>query len=435
MSARYSQPDPRRFGRRLTPLDALEPIGVGSAEVESLSSYVQRLSWAHGGMPGQLVHRVLRWLDQRDYESVGKWALRPGRLRIGFNNNSFSLADTWIRLIHQVTGRADLPPMTTRDWDHRFPTRGFEASSLGWCALCLKEDAEPYHRLAWMVQPVRVCLKHGRALQRQCRRCGKMPAVLHDRSHTIRCPWCAGDLRLADESLPLVPRDHFDFWVAAEIGKIVATAGQCHRTISWDPRRAFGRICEAHRLTPGAFARALGTGKLTTWCWLQGKARPSLPSALRVYHRFGLSLAAHLAGEPRSNGLTEPRQIEFHLRSRRPARAIDWDAIRRELLAVLRKSISDAPTLLAVSQRLTIARRTLRVHESALCLQIAQRRRLRVRLEADQRAELLSGELRTALIEFRSRGKDPTWRELAAAIGRPKLFNSAYARRILSHAR
>jgi hypothetical protein len=68
-------------------------------------------------------------------------------------------------------------------------------------------------------------------------------------------------------------------------------------------------------------------------------------------------------------------------------------------------------------------------------MQIAGRHRQRVRLEADQRAELLSRELRTALSEFRSRGKDPTWRELAAAIGRPKLFNSAYARRILYHAK
>jgi len=287
-----------------------------------------------------------------------------------------------------------------------------------------------------LVQPMRVCLIHGRTLQRQCRRCGKMPAVLHDRSHVIRCPWCAGDLRLADESLPLVPRDHFDFWAASEIGAIIATASQCQRTINWDPHLAFRAICDAHRLTPGAFARAIGTGKLTTWCWLQGKARPSLPSALRVYHRFGLSLAAHLTGkQPLPDGPPSPRQGEIHLRSRRRARAIDWESIRRELFAELQRPISEAPTLLAVSRRLDLARRTLRVHASELCAQIAQRHRQRVRLEADQRAALLSAELRAALKAFRSRRKDPTWRELAAAIGRPNLFNSTYARRILFDAK
>lgn len=120
---------PRRLGRRLTSLGALKPIGVGSAEVESLNSYVQRPYWAHGGMPRQLVHRVLRGLDQRDYESVSKWALRLGQLRIGFNYNRFSLADTWIRLIQragvQDQTRKEGPPAKSLgaapsipEWEH-----------------------------------------------------------------------------------------------------------------------------------------------------------------------------------------------------------------------------------------------------------------------------------------------------------------------------
>jgi transcriptional regulator with XRE-family HTH domain len=229
-----------------------------------------------------------------------------------------------------------------------------------------------------------------------------------------------------------VPRDHFDFWVAAEVGAIIAAAGQCHRTFSWEPQRAFRALCKEHRLTPGEFARAIGTGKLTTWCWLNGKARPSLGSALRVYHRFGLSLAAALVGvAPQGKAGHEARQGEIHLRSRRRARRIDWQAIQDELMSELRRPIGAAPTLLAVSQRLDIARRTLRVHEPALCRQIASRHRERVRLEAALRAESLAAEMRAAISVFRSHAMVPTWRELEEAMGRPNLFNSSYARQIV----
>lgn len=256
--------------------------------------------------------------------------------------------------------------------------------------------------------------------------------MLHDRSHVTRCPWCAGDLRAIDERLPIIPREHFDFWAATEIGAIVAAAGQCHRALRWNPQLAFRALCTEHRLTPGAFARAIGTGKLTAWCWLKGNTRPTLGSALRVYHRFGLSLVTALLGEaPRRAAGPEPRQGEIHLRSRRRPRQIDWKAIHRELKAELGRPISVAPTLLAVSERLDIARRTLRAHEPALCRHIASRHRERVRLEAAQRAEVLAAQIRDALRVFRSQGIAPTWRELGAAMGRPNLFNSDYARQVV----
>ena len=46
---------------------------------------------------------------------------------------------------------------------------------------------------------------------------------------------------------------------------------------------------------------------------------------------------------------------------------------------------------------------------------------------------MLSKEIRQALQEFREIGVFPTWRQLAVAVGRPTLFNSAYARRILKN--
>ena len=413
-------------------MESIEPLAIGTAEGESLSSFVQRLCRQNGGMPGQLVFRQLSWLDKGRRDRVGAWSPRPGRLRIGFNNNCFSLADVWVRVICQLTGRADLPQLTTRGWDHLFPTRGFAHGSLCWCARCLGRATDPYHPLAWMVQPVRVCVGCCTVLQRHCVRCGRKPPVLHDRSHITRCPWCAGDLRAADESLPIVPRDHFDFWAATEVGAIIAAAGQCHRTFRWDPQRAFRAICTEHRLTPGAFARAIGTGKLTTWCWLNGKTRPSLGSALRVYHRFGLSLIAALIGEAHRRGAApDARQGEIHLRSRRRPRQIDWPAIQRKLNAELGRPISAAPTLLAVSEQLDIARRTLRAHEPVLCRQIASRHRERVRLEAAKRAEVLAAQIRAAVRVFHSQGLAPTWRELGAAMGRPNLFNSAYARQVV----
>src|SRR5690606_17145240 len=122
----------------------------------------------HGSRPGQLVFRVFTWLDQSKSRNVGRWSPDRGRFLLGNNINGFNQADSWLRVLQLVTQRSDLSYLTTRGWDHNFPTRGFLASHLAWCPICLSTDPTPYHRFLWMLHAVRVCVVHRAPLQRRC---------------------------------------------------------------------------------------------------------------------------------------------------------------------------------------------------------------------------------------------------------------------------
>ena len=406
----------------------LEPLGVGTAGCESLSSYVQRLAVAHGCLPGQLVFRLLTWLDLGKQEMIGQWQRRPGRVRIGKNNNSFLHAVIWLQLLQRVTNRCDLTYLTTRAWDHLFPTRGFQRASLAWCPLCLAEDKEPYHRLSWMFQSSRLCPRHRIPLKTRCVRCGRLPPIVHERSAVTMCPWCAGDLRLADCSSKIYSGE-FDYWAAQEVGQIVAQSVDWHRPLSWNPAEALSRLARTERISDAAaLGRYIGTSKITAWYWLAGKARPSLPMALHVYHRFGASLAAELSGQPPVFKPALVSQPEFHLRQRKAKQHRNWNDIGRHLLAELSKPPMEDTSVTSIGAWLDIDPRTLRRHFPKLCIKLARRRRKLIRANAERRLRSVKIEIAGAAGQLSQQGAPVDQHSVAGLLNRPGLFCRPSAR-------
>src|SRR4051794_27276870 len=111
-------------------LGSLQPIGIGTPECEAMSSYVQRLAAANGTFPGQLVHRVLGWLQQEKPRKVGAWNEHPRSVYLGRNNNAFGLAATWVNLLAQVLPGPPLVCLTANQWALAFPSRGFLHATL-----------------------------------------------------------------------------------------------------------------------------------------------------------------------------------------------------------------------------------------------------------------------------------------------------------------
>lgn len=161
-------------------LAAPAPIGIGTADCEALSSYVQRLALGNGTFPGQLAHRLLAWLQDGRPREIGSWHEHPRSLFLGRNINAFELADTWLRLLKMVLPTHTLARLSANPWAVAFPSRGFLRSHLAWCPDCLSTDRVPYHRLVWTLQPVTGCLIHSAVLADRCFRCTRRLPVVHD---------------------------------------------------------------------------------------------------------------------------------------------------------------------------------------------------------------------------------------------------------------
>src|SRR6266568_2377770 len=105
-------------------LYCLAPLGVGTVEVESLTSYIQRLAWAYRVNPRVLVAEVLLPHLRNMYYSD------PGRLGSFSRTRSMSIngigevARDWAETLEQLTMRSDLRLLTLHPWADGLPAWG-----------------------------------------------------------------------------------------------------------------------------------------------------------------------------------------------------------------------------------------------------------------------------------------------------------------------
>jgi len=95
-------------------LSHLPPIGVGTALVESLSSYINRLAWAYRVNARTLVaYEVLPHLSGSHYVQAGPLRLGGfGRTRSMVVNGASLVAYDWAATLGQLTMRSDLRQLT-----------------------------------------------------------------------------------------------------------------------------------------------------------------------------------------------------------------------------------------------------------------------------------------------------------------------------------
>ena len=405
------------------------PIGIGTPDVEALSSYIQRLACWHQTLPGQLLHRYLAHVAVNDATYLGRWRRRTGVVRLHWSLNGFGHADAWLRVLEAVTRRSELRGLTTRNWDDTFGPRNLLAQSLRWCPQCLRSDARPYHRLIWLMQPTAVCLRHGCRLAQRCPKCERPVAVIHERSTPTTCPWCASSILL--RSTLLRSPEPEEMMIARQLGSLPANPPIRPRQLMGPRLRA---ICKKRGVPHPAFlARLLGTGKVTCWGWWNGNVAPSLPWCLRICSALCVDfLEAHCRAHMTSTTLPSSHQLSFAVASRRGARQHDWSEIRKLLATEARAPRMHARSLLAIASFVEIAPRTLRVHEPDLCRTIGRNYRAKMHSLAENSLNKLEREITRALGAAAKRGLPISQRIIGSILGKPGIFSRPTARRRLA---
>jgi TniQ len=99
-------------------LYSLEPIGVGTSLVESLTGYIARLAEAHSVSVGDLVGRALAQLARAE-DPIITVAAKAGRIDAhGFHASGYSIngvanrAAKWVHALEGATTRRDLRYLT-----------------------------------------------------------------------------------------------------------------------------------------------------------------------------------------------------------------------------------------------------------------------------------------------------------------------------------
>jgi hypothetical protein len=182
-------------------LYSLQPVGVGTGLVESLTGYVARLAEAHSVSVGDLVGRLLSDLASPKGGLVTAGAKAARVDGHGFRACSYAIngvtdrAATWVDALEAATTRRDLRCLTLLPFRHALPDHLFRQRR-AWCMLCFEQwranGQIVYEPLLWAIAMASHCTIHARPLDSICRHCARSLSPLGVFSRPGYCEVCDG---------------------------------------------------------------------------------------------------------------------------------------------------------------------------------------------------------------------------------------------------
>jgi len=222
-------------------LYSLEPIGIGTPETESLTSYVSRLAEAHSVRVRELVvHELLPFLGRPHLADARNANLLTAfwRNETRALNGTRTLARKLVQALEALTGRCDLRFLTLLTWSEVLPRRQLQKPTRAWCPACFEEWRQSgrfaYDPLVWTLAPVTFCPQHRQPLRVVCPfpDCRRPSPWLSSRSRPGCCARCGRWLgnpgthgaSVEGERLAQDERSQAHVWTYHAIAELIASA-------------------------------------------------------------------------------------------------------------------------------------------------------------------------------------------------------------------
>lgn len=300
-----------------SPYYHLQPIGVGTALVESLTSYVCRLAAAHCVTIATLYEYTIVPRLNKSYLATPKHCgaaitlLSVFKKQIKTINGVGQVAKEWVNLFQELTYRQDLVNLTFLPWSEVLTHYRLHKHNLAWCPACYEEMLQTgvtiYQPLIWTIEVLQICPRHHIHLVDQCPRCTRQFPNLTHRLKLGFCPYCGCWLGKADSStsdrLLLNTQLEWQKFVSDNLCELISFKQDEFHKPSKDQIARWIRTF-ADNLTDGKMQRLsvlLGRSNLTVHEWRHGRVRPMLFELLRICYCFDIRLVDLLMGNSLQN--------------------------------------------------------------------------------------------------------------------------------------
>lgn len=274
----------------------IKPQGIGKPEVESVSSYFQRLALAHCVSPGKLfdlyVVPVLKKHYLETYVTEGGTGFYKASSML---NGVGGAAREFTAALQILTGRKDVHYLTLMQLSPMLTRRGLLKSERAWCPKCYREQAESgrpiYDLLLWAIQSINWCSSHSIPLITECPNCKKTLYALDRNARPGYCPRCNFWLGsyVEQESRPSNIDITYYSWVCKAVGEMLLAMP----SMTLDPSVLQQNIRLHLESTGESYAelsRRCGVSKSMVSEWVNGKHLPSLPMLLKLCFNLGCNL-------------------------------------------------------------------------------------------------------------------------------------------------
>lgn len=304
----------------------LAPIGVGTPDVENLTSFIMRLAEAHCVVTNDLFKQEIAplfscsYLFNSETEPISQAIHQVYHTQM---NGVGSAIPRCISALESLTCQRDLHLLTMLPWKNLLTPQSLMRKTRAWCPDCYADSKNQcetvYEKLIWTLIPVSVCIRHQRLLEDRCPFCGQSSPALKYRSrpgHCFRCErWLGSDnqtkTRGADQSKEnLIQRIE----KAKIVGEMLILSADLPPSLS--PRDFIDLLNRyAQQITAGnnsAFTRFLGfdSRRLDV---LRGNvnSRPTLDVFIAPVQRLGLSVKDFLDGKESKIELLDRREFRL----------------------------------------------------------------------------------------------------------------------------
>lgn len=327
--------------------------GVGTPEVESLRSFIERLAYQHSFRPRVLLEVLFEAypLDGIAFDSDGL------RKRWDIHGTS-SLGQQVLHRLEKAT-LTQLQASTLHRYSKLFPaTHLARTGDAVHCPECVLEDAGLAHgRLLWEVQCVSACPKHGLRLRRS-NLCGadgdERLGVARRPALRSVCSTC-GTLGFRCSTEDAQPADSEEVWVAEQVGGLLALGDdQLAEMTPTTLQRGLQQVVE--HVYGGSVVRAAVKASLcraSVSNWSRGIGRPSLSALMQLCLHAKADLTALLSGNFVSSGQGDGRSTQHRVVKRQYVRArLNDEQMRAALDAAAQEP--EPPSMSCLGARLGI---------------------------------------------------------------------------------
>ncbi len=423
-------------------LYTLEPLGMGTPDIESLTSYVSRLAGAHSVSLRALAIWELLPLLKCDYLSnpsrnnLDAFWIEAARAL----NGTGTLARDWAQALERLTLHADLRCLTLLPWAAVLTQQRLLRFTRAWCPDCFMEwqaaGLPLYEPLLWNVSAVTVCLRHQRTLLEKCPYldcCATLP-VLAPHFRPGYCSKCSRWLGVITDPPSLswtVEQWHWQIWVAETVGELLSHNADLKTTpgLGNVPNLIASYREQATDSSIRNLAEKLQLSHRTLNVWKLGRQVPQIESLMRLCYCCGISLYNLFTLQSGTLGFDTLQvrslpDLPNPTQKRRHRIPFDTVYIRQKLEAVLANDEQPPPSMRTIAKCLNYSPRELREHFPELCRAISMRYKNYGKVRGEQKIQHTKDEVRAAIRKIHSQGLYPSEYKLRSHLSVPGLLRN-----------
>lgn len=277
-------------------LAPLQPLSIGSGDIEALSSVLTRIAGEHS----VLVSTLIRQLFQ------GRFSWHIGRnAQLHSINGVGHYAITYGERLAFLAGQDSIRRSNLCDWSQILDPRGHYLlhPHRHWCNQCMRTDRErliPAHdRLYWVVRDVVLCVHHRTTLCSTCPNCGSHQPFLWRLPLIDACHMCGADI-VSASSPDGLPISQTDLWKAISVYELLRSSQEGKDPISHTKLLGWLKIiCDHHADGSSAKLAAMtGLDGSNLRRWIVGESKPTLSALLHLCQALRCPPASILTGQP-----------------------------------------------------------------------------------------------------------------------------------------